>query len=173
MKGLVGGLGAALLFATSLSAQETRGTINGRVYDGQSAAIAGADVIVVQVGTNSTTRLTTNQSGYFEAPLLIPGAYRVTASAPGFKTTVRGGINLQIGQTVSADLKLDLGTVAETVVVTAESPVLDTNPLDSGTVIANEEVMELPVLGNNPTLLAKFVVGMQTDGVNNYLGLHS
>ncbi len=161
------------LFSALLQGQETRGSLNGRIYDGQSSVIVGARVVVTHTDTNTSTTLETNESGYYEAPLLIPGNYKITASAAGFKTTVRGRIALQVGQTTSIDIQLDLGAVAETVVVTAEVPVVDVNPLESGSLISNSEVMELPVLGNNPTLLTKFMVGIQTDGVNNYLGLHS
>ncbi len=159
--------------AAALLAQETRGTLNGHVYDPHSAAVPGAKVVITHIDTDTATILLSDQSGYFEAPLLMPGNYRVTASREGFKTSIRGGIALQLGQTASVDLKLDMGSVADTIVVTADAPVLDVNPLESGAVISNVEIMELPVLGNNPTLLAKFMPGMQTDGINNYLGLHS
>jgi hypothetical protein len=162
-----------LAFAVLLTGQETRGTINGRVYDPQSAAISTARVVVTNVDTGAEMAVVTDASGYYEAPLLIPGAYRVTASHAGFKRMVRSGIGLQVGQTATVDLKLDVGAVADTITVTAEAAVLDSNPLESGSIISNAEIMELPVLGNNPTLLAKFQPGMQTDGVNNYLGLHS
>jgi hypothetical protein len=162
-----------LLFAGLLTGQETRGTINGHVYDPQSGAIAAAKVVVTNVETGVEMAVVTDASGYYEAPLLIPGAYRVTAEHIGFKRMVRGGIGLQLGQTATVDIKLDVGAVADTITVTAEAAVLDSNPLESGSIISNTEIMELPVLGNNPTLLAKFQAGMQTDGVNNYLGLHS
>jgi hypothetical protein len=164
-----------LLAAMSLAvcAQETRSTINGRVYDAHAAAIAGAKVTVTNVETNSSATHTTNETGYYEAPLLIPGSYRVSATAAGFKTTVRDGIALQVSQTLAIDVTLDLGAVTETVQVTAEAPVLDTNPVEAGALIDNQQLMELPVLGNNPTLLTKLMAGIQTDGINNYLGLHS
>src|SRR5262249_26414812 len=63
--------------------------------------------------------------------------------------------------------------VSETVEVTAAAPILDTSPLEAGALIDNAQLMDMPVLGNNPTLLTKFMPGIQTDGVNNYLGLHS
>jgi hypothetical protein len=157
-----------------LGAQETRSTINGRVYDQQSAAVGGAKVVVTHTDTNAAVTLTTNETGYYEAPLLIPGNYKVSAEAAGFKTVVRDGIVLQVGQQLAIDLKLDVGAVTETVQVTAEAPVLDTSSVEAGALIDNKDLMELPVLGNNPTLLTKLMPGMfNTDGVNNYLGLHS
>jgi hypothetical protein len=173
MKLVLRACASLLALCVFVVAQETRSTVNGRVYDSQSAAIAGAKVTVTHTDTNTSTSLTTNATGFYDAPLLIPGNYKVTATAEGFKTTVREGITLQVSQTISIDLKLDLGAVSETVQVTAEAPVLDVNPLESGALIDNDQLMDLPVLGNNPTLLAKLMPGMQTDGINNYLGLHS
>ena len=92
---------------------------------------------------------------------------------PRFKTSVREGLALQMSRTISIDLRLDIGAVSETVEVTAAAPVLDTSPLEAGALIDNDQLMDMPVLGNNPTLLTKFMPGIQTDGINNYLGLHS
>jgi len=156
-----------------LPAQETRSTISGRVYDKQAAAVGGAKVVVTHADTNSVVTLSTNQTGYYEAPLLLPGNYVVSAESAGFKKVVRDGITLQVGQQLAIDLQLDIGAVSETVTVTADATVVDLGPVEAGALIDNKELMDLPVMGNNPTLLAKFMPGVQTDGVNNYLGLHS
>jgi hypothetical protein len=161
-----------LLFSV-LSAQETRSTINGRIYDPHSATVGGAKVMVTHTDTNTAVKLTSNETGYYEAPLLMPGNYRISAEAPGFKNVVRDAVTLQVGQQLAIDIKLEVGGVSETVQVTAETPVLDSGSLEVGALIDNQELMDLPVLGNNPTLLTKLAPGVQSDGVNNYLGLHS
>ena len=158
---------------TMARGQETRSTIGGRVIDQMSATVGGAKVLITHVDTNSTVALTTNETGYYEAPLLIPGNYQVQVKAEGFKAMTRDGIELQVGQQLAIDIKLELGSMTETVQVTAEAPVLDTNSVEAGALIDNQQLMDLPVMGNNPTLLAKLMPGMQADGVNNYLGLHS
>ncbi len=163
----VGFLGA------SLSAQETRSMIFGRVLDPQSSAVPGAAVTVTNTETNVSMKLVANETGYYEATLLLPGNYQVTTEATGFKKLVRGGIVLPVSTRLEITLKLELGTVAETVSVTAEAPLLDTSTVSSGRVMDNRSLMDLPVLGNNPTLLVKLTPGVQTNGVNNYLGLHS
>ena len=150
------------LFTILIPAQETRSTINGRVYDTQAAAIVGANVTVTNSDTGTVTHLTTNETGYYEAPLLLPGTYKISASASGFKTSVREGFALQMSQTLSIDLKLDVGAVSETVEVISAAPVLDTSPLEAGALIDNAQLMDMPVLGNNPTLLPKFMPGIQT-----------
>ncbi|MBA3716082.1 MAG: carboxypeptidase regulatory-like domain-containing protein, partial [Pyrinomonadaceae bacterium] len=73
------------LCGVSALAQETRSTILGTVKDTAGAVVPGATVEVTSTDTNTATRLTTNDSGYFEAPYLLPGAYSITVSAGGFK----------------------------------------------------------------------------------------
>src|ERR1700686_4867065 len=79
-----------LLFLTSAGfAQEFRGTITGRVIDPQSAAIPNAKIVAVLVATGAQSATVTGPDGQFTIPFLSPGAYRVTAEAPGFKHYVR------------------------------------------------------------------------------------
>ena len=73
------------LFPTAALSQETRGMIFGRALDPQSSAIAGAQVTVTNTDTNVSFPVTTNSTGYYEARLLLPGSYQVSAQAPGFK----------------------------------------------------------------------------------------
>ena len=124
-----------LLSLASTAAQETRGTIQGRVLDSSVAAVVGATVVVENTETNTSTRLTTNQTGYYEATLLLPGSYRVTAEFTGFKKTVRSGLVLPIGGTLNINLLLEVGGVAETVSVTAQAPLLETSTVSSGIVL--------------------------------------
>lgn len=87
--------------------------------------------------------------------MLIPGTYRVSVAAEGFRTVVRDNVTLGVGQTLTVDMRLDLGAVSETVQVTAELPVLDLTSIEQGNLIDNKELMDRPVMGNNPTLLTK------------------
>ncbi len=163
-----------LSFGMLLAAQETRSIIFGRVLDPQGAAVAGATVLVVNTETKNTARLKSNATGYYEANLLLPGAYRVTAETAGFKTSTRSGITLGLGGRLEINVNLELGAVAESVSVTAEAPILDTNAVSSGRLLENRSLMDLPVLGNNIILLAKMSPGIQHGtGTNNYVGLHS
>src|SRR5262245_10049135 len=94
-----------LLVAVPSVAQETRGTISGTVRDAQGV-IPGATVKVINTGTNVTQELTTNERGYFEAPLLVAGSYRVSVEMAGFKTLNRTGITLGSAGQVTLDLPL-------------------------------------------------------------------
>src|SRR5262245_13898315 len=90
-------------------AQATRSTIIGRVLDPQMATVASANVVVTNTDTNAVTRLRSNETGYYEANLLLPGNYQVVAEMQGFKKSVRTGIVLSISSRVEIDLLLAVG----------------------------------------------------------------
>ncbi|MBY0502343.1 MAG: carboxypeptidase-like regulatory domain-containing protein [Bryobacteraceae bacterium] len=154
-------------------AQETRSMMFGRVLDSQGASIAGAKVRVRNAETGVGISLTTNDTGYYEANLLLPGTYELIAENAGFKRLLRKGVTLPVSSRLEVDLTMEVGGGTETVSVTAEAPLLETNAVSSGRVIDNKSLMELPVMGNSAMLLVKLAPGIQTGGVNNYLALHS
>lgn len=154
-------------------AQETRSMMFGRVLDPQGAAIVGATVVVTNLEMNVSQSFTTNDSGYYEANLLLPGNYQLTAEMAGFKKLVRKGVVLPVASRIEVDLPLEVGALAETISVTAEAPLLETNAVSTGRVIDNRTIMDLPTMSNSAMLLVKLTPGIQTGGVNNYLGLHS
>jgi hypothetical protein len=166
---------AALVFALVLcmQAQETRSMLFGRVLDPQGAAVAGATVVIRNADTGVGQTMKTNATGYYEGNLLIPGQYEITAEMSGFKKHVRKGVTLPVSSRLEIALHLEVGGMTETVSVTAESPLLETNAVSTGRVIDNKSLMELPVMGNSALLLVKLAPGVHTGGVNNYLALHS
>ena len=158
-----------LLAGFLLAAQETRSTISGTVRDEQGV-IPGASVKVINVGTGVTQQLTTNSSGYFEAPLLIAGTYEVVVEMTGFKTLRRTGVTLSSGQQLALPLALEIGTIAEEITVTGEAPLLEVNTLRQGLVLDEKKITELPVQSNMPVLFARFAPGMMARGVIPFAG---
>lgn len=112
--------------------------------------------------------MTTNDSGYYEALLLLPGSYEVSAEAAGFKKAIRKGINLSIGSRAQADIKLDPGEVSESVTITSDAPLLETSAVTSGRVIDNRSIRDLPTLNNNATLLTRLTPGVQVGNAYGY-----
>jgi hypothetical protein len=163
----------AILICAPVYAQETRSMLFGRVLDPQSSAVVGATVAVTNADTGVALKFTTNDTGYYEANLLLPGQYQVEAEAPGFKKLQRKGITLPVSSRFEIDMKLEVGGVTETISVTADTAMLETNAVSSGRVLDNKTIMELPLMGNSAMLLVKVTPGVQTPGVNNYLALHS
>ncbi|HEY3440648.1 MAG TPA: carboxypeptidase-like regulatory domain-containing protein [Paludibaculum sp.] len=172
-RSLLGAAFLAVLSHSSAFAQETRSMMFGRVLDPQGSAVVGATVTVRNADTGVSLNFKTNDTGYYEANLLLPGNYELTAEHAGFKKHIRKGINLPVSSRLEIALPLEIGGISETVSVTAEAPLLETNAVSSGRVLDNKTVMELPVMGNSAMLLVKLTPGIQTGGVNNYLALHS
>jgi len=134
----------AVGLASGLCAQETRGSIYGRVLDPQTSGVPGSTVTVTNIETNTVVRLKSNDTGYYDASLLLPGNYQVTAEAGGFKTLLRKGIVVPVGTRVEVDLTLEIGTVSESVTVQADAVMLNTETGSSGQAIDNRAIMELP-----------------------------
>ena len=161
------------MMATALNAQETRSAIFGKVLDPQGASIIGARVVVLNTDTNIPTTLTTNETGYYEANLLLPGNYRLTSEMPGFKKSVRAGIVLMLGKRTEIDVQLQIGDAAETVSVTAEAPLLDVGTISAGQVMENRSVMDLPTFNNSPLMLIKLIPGIQSSNNRRYNGVNA
>jgi hypothetical protein len=151
-----------LAMTVTAAAQETRGTIAGRVLDEQGGAMPGVSVTITNIDRNVSTTLTTNSSGYYEAPLLLPGNYTVSAELQGFKTSARSGIILSVAQQVAVDLTMGVGSVSETVTVSGEAPILDTGVLTTGQNLDRRSVESLPMFSNMPVLLTRFVTGVNS-----------
>ena len=139
-------------------AQETRGNINGTIKDAQGV-IPGASVRITNIENGQTQQVTTNETGYFEAPLLQAGRYRVTVEMPNFKT-LNQDVVLSVGQTLGVNLTLEVGNISESVNVTAEAPILDTTSVSSGQNFDRALIEGLPMAANQPILLSKFAQGI-------------
>ena len=158
---------ASLLFAAFggvASAQESRATIIGRATDPTGAVLSGAIVKATNTATNATVDTATNESGSFDMPYLPPGVYNVSVEMAGFKKAVREGVQLRIGDRTTLDFALTLGDLAESVRVTAETPLLQAASADMGLVMEQRRVQELPVVGGNPFYLTRLTAGVLSSG---------
>lgn len=159
------------LAAPVLRAQESRATLTGRVVDAQGAVVPGASVTVTAEDTNVKQETQTNEQGLWTVRFLNPGAYTIVVSAAGFKTAERKGITLQVADMKQIDIRLELGALAETVVVTAEAPLIDTTAASSGTVIESEAVTEIPIMSRIPFQLATMSPGVQAIDQNQNVAM--
>jgi hypothetical protein len=161
-------LALALAAALPTAAQSTaiNGTIEGTVIDDQGAVLPGVTVTVSNLNTGDTRAVVTNESGLYRAPLLTLGSYRVEAELQGFKKYEQSGITLRAGQTAVIDFRLSVGTLAETVTVTADSPIVDLAKIEQGRTLTTAEIKTLPLTSRNPynfALLQPGVVGFETN----------
>ncbi len=154
------------LCLTSLVAlgQEFRATITGRVLDQNNAAVAGAIVTVRNPRTNETVSAPTNADGVYNIPFLRPGSYNITVEAAGFKKYVRDNQELQVGQTATIDVTLEIGAASETITITGDAPLLEETKADRGNVIENRRIVELPLNARNPFMLATLTPGITYNG---------
>ena len=154
------GLAVVLLSGQWAFGQESRGSILGRVMDSSGAVVVGAKVQATNVATNTVGSSVTNESGNFEIPYLLPGVYRVTVEMPGFKTAVREGIELRVSDRLALDFTLQVGDVAEAVVVRGETPLLETTSASAGAVMYEQMVQNLPLVGGGPFYLTRYTPGV-------------
>ena len=142
--------GLALLFSSVGLAQEYRGTILGRITDPSGAVVAGASVAATQVETGVTTRSTSNETGNYQIPFLLPGQYTVSVEHSGFKMLARKSVPVLTNQPTTLDLALELGATNESVTVTSEVPLLNTANADLGQVVDKSYIgMVAPSLDRN------------------------
>src|SRR5262245_12759615 len=151
---------ALLLMCFPGFAQQGRGTISGTVTDPSGAAVPGSSITITSVGTNAVFNTQTNEEGFFTAPGLAVGDYVVSAERQGFKTAVRKGITLQVDQKALVNMRMDIGEIAESVEVTAETPLVDSGSATLGTVIENRRVSDLPLNGRNALSLTLLNAGV-------------
>jgi hypothetical protein len=155
-------------FARASAAQSTaiNGTIEGTVKDTQGALLPGVTVTVTNIDTGDQRVVVTNESGLYRAPLLSLGTYRVAAELQGFRKFEQTGVSLRAGQTAVIDMSLSVGAVAETITVTADSPVVDLAKIEQGRTLSEAEIKTLPLTSRNPynfALLQPGVVGFETN----------
>ena len=137
---------ATALFAQS---QANTGTIEGAINDPSGKTIPGAEVTIVNVDTNFTRVLTTDTEGRFRGVLLPLGAYKLTVKAKNFGTLIREGINLAVGQTVNLSLSLNIASTEQTISVTGEAPVVETDRVEQSSYIDQQSIRSLPNNGRN------------------------
>ncbi|NOT61968.1 MAG: carboxypeptidase regulatory-like domain-containing protein, partial [Acidobacteria bacterium] len=140
-----------LCLATLGWAQTNRGGISGTITDATSAVIPGAKVTITNIGTNQSQKLTTSAEGTYAAFSLEPALYRVTVEAQGFKKSVAENIKVDTAATATVNIALEVGGADNTVTVSAEGALLNT---ESGTTAAtiNERMLQDVPLANRSVL---------------------
>ncbi len=154
------GCAVLLLAASPLFSQGSAGRISGAVTDQTGAVLAGATVTVLDVDRGIPRTLTTDQSGEYVAPSLLPGKYSVRAEFKGFKTVDRQNIVLEVNQDIRVDLSLQPGDQTQTITVTEELPLVETTNATLGGTITNATINELPMMGRSYQNLLTLRPGM-------------
>lgn len=141
-------------------AQDARGSIVGTVSDATGAVIAGAQVDVTNKAMGTKLVLRTNESGFYIANFLIPGTYRVNVEQAGFRKFVRENVEVRVNDRIEVEVKLEIGTAEQSVTVSSEVPLLNTESASLGTVVDGRRVSELPIPHGNPYFLIGLAAGV-------------
>src|SRR6266481_2043859 len=151
-----------VLMANQAAFTQTFAALSGDTRDASGAVVAGAIVTAVNVGTNASRNVVTNEAGAYSFPSLPPGTYTVKVEKVGFKTVIRNQIELQVQLAARVDFELQVGQVSESIEVRADAALLVTDNATVGTVIENKRIVELPLNGRNYLQLVSLAPNVST-----------
>jgi Carboxypeptidase regulatory-like domain len=164
---------ALTAMATSLFCQDIRtATLIGTVTDSSGAVLSNAAVTATNVDTQVVTRSLTNEEGAYYLPFLNVGTYRLTVEAPAFKRYEQSGLVLNAGQNPRIDVKLEVGSVSDTIKVTASAPLLETDSSVVGGITNAKDIHDTPIPQSKPQHFMYYQEGAQAnnDGTYHILG---
>jgi hypothetical protein len=150
-----------VLLSDGLSFAQSSQSIQGFVEDASGAVISGAKVTMTNMGTGISHSAVTNSAGLYNFPLVQVGNYEIKVELKGFKTEAVRDIRVETSAQVRQDFKLEVGSLTETVEVSATSVQLNTENATVGGVIENKRIIDLPLNGRNMVGLAVLVPGVQ------------
>ena len=156
--------GFSLLFvlASPSRAQVDSGSILGTVYDQSGAVITGAKVTLTSEGTGVSLTTTSNAEGVYKFSPVKIGTYRIDVANAGFASATTRGVIVNIGADVVQNFTLTAGNVTQSVEVTAQAPLLESQSSSVGQVVDTKTVNSLPLNGRNFTFLAQIAAGVNT-----------
>src|SRR5579885_2840674 len=154
-------IGVLFCFSMALHAQESASSaIVGQVTDPTQAGIPGATVTVTNTGTSARRTTTTDPVGNFSFPNLPPATDQIKGEKAGFQAAVLDSFDLRIGEIARRSITLNVGAVAESVVVEGEAPLAQTESGTVGQVIETKQIADLPLNGRNLVQLAALSAGV-------------
>lgn len=161
-------LGVMLATPLALRAQAT-GTIQGHVSDKTAASVPGATVTATNEATGVSRTVNTAEDGYYRLPDLLPGSYQIRVQLTGFKTFVRSGVEVGAQSTVGVNVTLQVGVLTETLTVTGEASLVETQVARISETLGEREVRALPMQGRGIMTLINIQPGI-TGKSEGFLG---
>src|SRR5947209_12948351 len=129
--------------------QAVTGNLLGKVTDASGAVVTGAGVTATEIRTGISHQVSTNSEGIYSLPYLSPGTYRVEVEMRGFKRFVSDDVELRVGTVSRIDAALQIGAATDTVEVTAQSPLLQTDSAEVSRSFSQKTVTELPFVNRS------------------------
>jgi hypothetical protein len=166
-------LSIALLAPAAALAQTGAATLTGIVTDQSGAAVPGATVTATNQATNVDYTAVSNEAGNYTVLSVPVGTYVVKSELSSFKTSATKPVQLEANQVGRIDFRMELGSVQETVVVTGESPVLQTETATVGEVISGTTLQALPLNGRNTGQLSLLLTGAVTPNPGSFTSIRN
>ena len=165
MKPVTVGLAVLLVLGVAgpAAAQSFQGGMRGAIRDAQGV-IPGVTVTLTNEANGTSRDTVSNESGEYSFPVLDPSTYSIRAGVQGFKTFERRGIRVGAQQFITLDIVLEVGTVSETITVTADAPLIETSNASHAEVLDSKTLEALPSVGRNVFLMAVTVPTVQSSG---------
>jgi len=138
-----------LLIPAALFAQSYHGEVRGLVADPSGSVLIGAKVTLIDESRKLTQDAVSDSSGQYAFTRVDPSTYQIVVEAAGFKRFSREGIVVGTQQSVTVDVALSVGDIAQTVQVTADTPLLDTTNGSTSTVLEGQKLVDLPTSANS------------------------
>jgi hypothetical protein len=154
---------AGLVLSVAAFGQATT-SLHGTVTDATGAIVPQANVTLTNLDTNQSRQTTTTARGLYEMVSLLPGKYKLTIEARGFRTYVEPDLLLEVNLPATANISLKVGAASETMEVTGEVPLLNTTDASLGHTMGDQAIEQLPLRAENMPLLLSFQPGVAYNG---------
>lgn len=141
-------------------AQDATGRVTGIIYDPSGATIAAAQITVTNVATQISRETTSDATGFYQVLALPVGDYTVSVEHQGFRSATTAASKLEINQTLKIDVKLEVGSTTESVVVEATTGTVETINPTLGSTVSERTVQDMPLNGRNALDLALLQPGV-------------
>ncbi|PWT88273.1 MAG: hypothetical protein C5B55_13415 [Blastocatellia bacterium] len=151
-----------LVCSLAVLGQSNKGGISGTVFDQNGAVVPGATVIITDLGTQKSITLTTSSSGAYSASSLDPVDYSVRVEATGFKKAIIEKVKVDTATTAAVNVTLETGTVGETVTISSEAAVINTESATTTQTVTERQIRDLPL--NNRSVLDLAVTAPNVSG---------
>ncbi|HET6976417.1 MAG TPA: TonB-dependent receptor [Pyrinomonadaceae bacterium] len=151
-----------VICSVAVFGQSNKGGISGTVFDPNGAVVPGASVVITDLGTQKTVTLTTSQSGTYAGSSLDPVTYSVRVEATGFKKAIIEKVKVDTATTATVNITLETGTVGETVTISSEAAVINTESATTTQTVNERQIRELPL--NNRSVLDLAVTAPNVSG---------
>ena len=150
-------IGTAFVLLGMAAAGFGQARVTGTVTDNTRGVVVGATVEAKNVDTGQTTSSLTNQSGVYSIAFLNPGQYELSCELTGFKRFTRSGLVLETGTTTTVNIELTLGQITESVSVSAEAPLIESESGAIGQLIENKAILNMPIQSRRSAALIRLM----------------